>query len=332
MINPASGTIVMALGIFLFSVIETFQIPRVMQLILVTAFLVLGFVIYAMLTLQIFRKGFLLPFIKNPVNSFIVGSWIAGISIICDVIIKYFPNFPFFTQAIVIINSVAWGIFVILCLYQFIQLFKNHQTYTIHGVILLSAVATQSIVISWFQAFDIVSKGLATLFIIVGVSFYMIGVVLIGLRYTSQKWDLVDDWTNTNCILHGALSITGLALVYAQILSGFVMVVFWIAVSTILLIVEGIEIVRAVTRVKKYGWKKGIFTYNISQWSRNFTFGMFYAFTLAMHSAFPDSPIYSFQHAFMQGWMWIVLALLVLEIALWISSTFQRGKRGLKEN
>ncbi|WP_058949967.1 hypothetical protein [Oceanobacillus picturae] len=326
-INPAAGTIVMAIGIFLFSAMDAFGLQEGLRIVLVMAFFMLGMVIYTLLTVQIFRKGFFYSFIHNPVNSFLVGSWIAGIAIICDVVMKYFPKFYLITQLIAVINSLIWICFVILCIYHFKQLFKKYHVYTIHGVLLLSAVATQSVVISWFQAFSRVPLPLVVFMVSLGFSFYVVGVVFISLCYIASTWTLADDWANTNCILHGALSITGLALVFSQFLSSSFMTVFWVIVFIIFIFVEGIEIGRAISRITKYGWKKGIFTYHISQWSRNFTFGMFYAFTLALHSALSEgSLLYRLQSVFLQVWAWVVLGLLVVEIVLWVGARFQREK------
>jgi hypothetical protein len=56
--------------------------------------------------------------------------------------------------------------------------------------------------------------------------------------------------------------------------------VIWAAALILFLVVEAIEILRAVQRVRTFGWKAGLFSYSVSQWSRNFTFGMFVAFSM----------------------------------------------------
>ncbi|WP_344342070.1 hypothetical protein, partial [Streptomyces rhizosphaericus] len=169
-INPATATFVMAIGIFLFSAVDAFSVQEIFSNTLTIAYLVCGIGIYALLILQIFRRGFLLPFLKNPVNSFVTGSWIAGIATLCDVALKYFPLFGTLVQIVILLTSILWGGFVILYLYQFRQLYKNYQTYTIHGVILLSTVATQSIVIAWLQVFPLVPKHVIVGMIGLGVS------------------------------------------------------------------------------------------------------------------------------------------------------------------
>src|SRR5690606_9654592 len=99
-------------------------------------------------------------------------------------------------------------------------------------------------------------------------------------RYLRGGWSLVHDWNNTNCILHGAMSITGLAAALTlSVPLGFTVLV-WGWVLAVFVVVEAVELLRAVKRVSALGWKEGVLSYHVSQWSRNFTFGMFYAFTV----------------------------------------------------
>src|SRR3546814_6209790 len=54
----------------------------------------------------------------------------------------------------------------------------------------------------------------ATALVALGYVFYAIGAALVLRRYLRQPgWRLAEDWENPNCILHGAMSITGLAAV-----------------------------------------------------------------------------------------------------------------------
>ncbi|WP_273834246.1 hypothetical protein [Guptibacillus sedimenti] len=87
--------------------------------------------------------------------------------------------------------------------------------------------------------------------------------------------------------------------------------------------VETIEIVKAVKRVQVYGWQQGLFMYDVSQWSRNFTFGMFYAFSMAISDRQNSiSFIDQFQHHFLLLWSWVVILLLWVEVFLWVGAFF----------
>ncbi len=322
-INPASGSVIMALGIFLYAAIEAFPfLDHIMGETLTVVLAVIALLVYKSLTFQFFHKDFLLPFLKNPVNSFVTGTWIAGISVLCNVIIKYFPELSAVVQVMGVINTILWFLFLVSCVYNFKQLFQRPRRHSIHGVILLSTVATQSLVIVWVEVFPFLPDVLELVVMVLGIFFYICGMFMIGIRYGKAKqWSLTEDWTNTNCIIHGALSITGLAIVSSQWMSALFIMIFWLVVFTLLIIVEMIEIIRAVKRVRQFGWKEGVFTYNISQWARNFTFGMFYAFSWTMHeNPYYMNAMYDFHESFLSFWAWMVLVTLVVEIGLWVES------------
>jgi hypothetical protein len=63
-----------------------------------------------------------------------------------------------------------------------------------------------------------------------------------------------------------------------------------------------------------------VLTYHVSQWARNFTFGMFYAFTLALYTAGagarPPHPVLALQQVILRYGQYAVLSLLVIESAL----------------
>lgn len=324
-IEPASGAIIMANGIFLIGAVDAFpvldiQLGKYLAFILLVAWVI----IYKDLSIQFFHRDFLLPFIQNPVNSFVIGTWIAGVSVLCNVFLKYFPEILLMTQAMAILNTLLWLFFLANCFYNFKQLLFDHKDFPVHGAILLSTVGTQSIIVLLNNVFFQLPSYFSESVIILGFIFYMAGIMLIANRYLRHKdWNLADDWANTNCIIHGALSITGLAIVTTNTFTPAFVIYFWIVVFILLLAVEAIELARAVMRVKKYGWNEGIFTHHITQWSRNFTFGMFYTFSLVMQQN-PYYPVpdllYNFQLSFMAFWAWIVLLTILFEIAIFLKA------------
>ncbi|WP_047980191.1 TDT family transporter [Ornithinibacillus contaminans] len=321
-INPASGAIIMAVGIFLYAAIEAFPfLNHVLGEVFTVLLTIIGIIMYALLMCQFFHKSFLVPLLNNPVNSFLMGTWIAGVSVLCNVIHKYFPETIEIIQVIAFVNTLFWVLFIGVCVYNFKQLLKDPRSHLIHGVVLLSTVATQSIIIVWEELFPFVSSYFMIVSISLGALFYVLGILLILIRYLrNTQWSLTEDWTNTNCIIHGALSITGLAIVTSNLLSPLVVLFIWLFVFTLLLIVEAIEITRAIKRIKLLGWKKGVLTYHISQWSRNFTFGMFYAFTMAMHEH--SNYLSHFLNVFLTLWAWVVLIALIAEVGLLVEARY----------
>ncbi|WP_175614866.1 hypothetical protein [Piscibacillus halophilus] len=332
-IDPAAGAIIMANGIFLYGGVQAFPIidqnlGKLLSILLFLAWLV----IYWRLSVQFFQKDFLRPFLNNPIQSFTIGTWIAGVSVLCNVLLKYYPAALPFLQGMAVTNVLLWAVFLVTMIKSFKKLLTK-QTKTLHGVILLSTVGTQSIVILLKNLFNWIPIMFVEVLVFLGIGFYVLGIYLLTRRYVLTHWTLIEDWKNTNCIIHGALSITGLAMVTAQLMTTSFMVGFWLFVLTLVILVEGIELARAYQRVKKLGFSQGIWTYHISQWSRNFTFGMFFAFTVALNesSAYQlPKGLIQFQDILLPLWAKIVLLSLVLQIWLYAQTQIKYSKLSLK--
>jgi hypothetical protein len=321
-IHPASGAILMALGIFLYADVEAFPLiaQNVGGMLLISVWLISVGLLFSFVK-QFSRREWRDMVLHHPVRFFMMGTWVAGIFVLCQVTLKYFPESFHVIQVLVILNTFLCFLFLGGSLIHFYSLLKEQFISSIHGIILLSTVTTQALVVTWAKMFSLPLEVL--LFgVVLGGLFYLCGVWCLSLRYLcGRNWSLKNDWKNTNCILHGALSITGLALVSTQALSATGLLLLWLAVLLILLSVETIEIVRAVKRVQAYGWRKGLFTYDVSQWSRNFTFGMFYAFSIALPERQSSiALIEQIQHHFIFLWSWIVILLLSVEVFLWLGS------------
>src|SRR5699024_11328926 len=119
-IEPASGAIIMANGIFLIGAVKEFSFLN-QQIGVYLAFLLLiaWVVIYTKLSIQFFHRDFLIPFLKHPVNSFAIGTWIAGVSVLCNFFLNYFPSYFIFIQAIGCFNNFFFMFLLIFCLYNF---------------------------------------------------------------------------------------------------------------------------------------------------------------------------------------------------------------------
>lgn len=115
--------------------------------------------------------------------------------------------------------------------------------------------------------------------------------------------------------MHGAISISGLAAATTGSLPYSTIFILWIWVLFWFILVEALELGRVFVRIRRYGIRKAIFTYDVSQWSRNFTFGMLYAFTakFSLVGASFLQPVRSF--ILIVG-PWVVFLFLIYEIFL----------------
>jgi hypothetical protein len=88
----------------------------------------------------------------------------------------------------------------------------------------------------------------------------------------------------------------------------------WTLALIVFFIVECIEISRFFKRIKKEGVKKGILIYDVTQWSRIFTFAMFYTFTSLIH--FHESMLGVVRSLILSAGIWFIIALLIMEVIL----------------
>lgn len=258
-----------------------------------------------------------------PVDRFAVGTWVAGTAVLARMIALALPDWKILAEVLAAADGALWLWFMALALSGYRAIAAAGDGHRANGLVLLTTVSTQSLVILAFGLFPgwPPLRWIALPLVLLGYALYAFGATLILRRYLGQKgWRLADDWENPNCILHGAMSITGLAAVTSGALPFAVCYATWLYAAAMFLLVETAEIARLVQRRRLYGWRRGVGVYDVTQWSRNFTFGMFYAFTLAFAEAFETAalpPVLAAAQGAVLAWgPYVVLGLLVAELAL----------------
>ncbi|MCO6441600.1 MAG: hypothetical protein J5I81_11035 [Nitrococcus mobilis] len=333
----AGGGIVMAIGIFGLAALQ--RIPALAAFLNEPLALLLSVIwlFTGAAYLIDFFKGTLHVHTESPIGRFGIGTWVAGTAVLARMEMVGVEDWSMTVEAMLgFIALLLWIWYIPLALEGFKAMRACHERLQTRGVILLSTVSTQSLaliaadlaysapLIPWFDpgVWRVLFAGVATVLIVLGTGFYIVGVGLILQRYWRQKnWTLVHDWDNTNCILHGAMSITGLAAVLSGTIPILICLLIWLYVFTMFILVELIEVARAYLRIKALGWQEGVFTYHVSQWARNFTFGMYYAFTWAFIQHFETylvSPLAGLFHWILTYGQYFVLLFLLIEIGLYL--------------
>ena len=322
-----SGAIVMGIGIFINGAIVHFpllnkEFARPLTLILFLLFL---FIAYSYIVDVVKGRAFKMHF-ANPIGSFAIGTWIAGASVCGIALCQRLPDWKLLVQILIIGNISLWFYFIYRSFRNFFVLFSGQSWRNVHGVLFLSTVSTQSLVIVWKAAFgtSFFYRLVAPWMIVLGVFFYLISFYLIMRRYSHEGKgiDLDKGWFNTNCIIHGAMSITGLASAVCGVVSANLILLIWLWVIFWFVVVEVVEIARAVKRTRLYGFVDGLLVYDPTQWSRNFTFGMLYAFTLNFdlaNSVAANSFLQVFHDGILDYFARAVLLLLLVEIVVFFS-------------
>jgi hypothetical protein len=260
----------------------------------------------------------------NPINRFGIGTWVAGTSLCSILIYEQLLDWKIIAKIISFSNLVLWVIFMIISIKSFIEIYKTKQSSKAHGILLLTTVSTQSIVILFNTIYHWVPHLFDIALILFGICLYLISLFFIVKRYWRHTWTIENDWNNTNCILHGAISITGLACIVSDAVSQSLILFIWSCAILLLLFVEAIEGYRLIRRIKFYGIRKAIFTYNVTQWSRIFTFSMFYTFSALVDSSSRFVSIV--QYIVKIIGIWFIFSLLFIELIIYFYSFYENRK------
>jgi len=233
------------------------------------------------------RPGGLARRTEGVVESFGMGTWVAGTAVLARALMLAAPDDPWPARAAFALAALLWLWFMPRAAANLFRLARSRLPP--NGIILLSTVATQAVALIALRLFPAVPgvPAVAAALMALGVSCYAVGAFLVLRRYAGGGWTLAADWANGNCILHGALSITGLTAVVSGWFATGAILTLWGIVVAIFVIVEAIELARLVARVRIGGWGAAVGVYDVSQWARNFTFGMFYAFTFVFAARDP---------------------------------------------
>ncbi|MDP4161900.1 MAG: hypothetical protein Q8898_02245 [Bacillota bacterium] len=267
---------------------------------------------------------------SNRINRFGIGTWVAGTSICGILFYIQFFHWGFISEIIAYLNIFLWIIYIAMCLKTLIEITMTKSYRSVHGILLLTTVSTQSIVLLITTVFKELPIIITMPLLIIGFCFYIVCVFFILYRYLTSSWSIEKDWNNTNCILHGALSISGIACIKTGFINEITIDFIWILATVIFCLVESIEVYRLFRRIKYYGIKKGIFIYDLTQWSRVFTFAMFYTFTFLIK---PDLLIIIFvKGTILTSGVWIIMILFIIELMLSIIFMVKTYKKSSREN
>lgn len=318
--------IVMAIGIFTgFSLPQLpFYTPFLARLITLEVLVVWCFLAGSYLASALNRHFRM--HIAHPLRRFAIGTWVAGTAVLSALATHTLPQALWLDKTLALVAVAVYLPYVVLFVHGYYRLLKHPFTQNSDGVILLATVSTQSIVIALHTAFG---GGFPVPVAIGMVAFDMIflcsGLALIALHYHAERsWLLAVEWKNANCIVHGAVSITGLALVLTSNFYPDVLLGVWEVALVLFGVIEIIEFIRLCEREHRRGWRRGLLVYDATQWTRNFTYGMFYAFSYALyrHLGVASSPTgdlwYPALRIIAEWGQYVVLAALLIEIAIFL--------------
>lgn len=197
----------------------------------------------------------------NPINRFGIGTWVASTSVCSILISNNFPERLQLVKYVTILNVILWMTYIIISIIALRDIHRLELTNKVHGILLLTTVSTQSIVLLLNTVFkEKVAFYINISLLLVGTLFYIICAILILNRYLKsyKSLNIEDEWQNTNCILHGAVSITGLACILSNAFDDLMITLLWVIAASVFLVVELVEIYRLFKRIKRFGIWDGL--------------------------------------------------------------------------
>lgn len=319
-IDASYGAMVMAIGIFLIGVTPQFNLPFVIPAYLVDFLLfTLWLFLIGSFMKAAFKGVFRKRYLTHPVQSFAVGTWVASTSILCLVLYHQYPFFKNIIFTVTLLNTGLWAFYFFLCIKSYKVIFSAKYYERVHGIVFLSTVSTQSLIIVFNTLFHHhpILQHISQAGIFIGLTLYFINFALMMICFKCfQQHQLSDGWKNTNCIVHGAMSITGIASIISGTFPATIIFLMWIWAAALFIIIEGIEVWRVAARLNKYTLNEAIGRYHVSQWARNFTFGTFYVFTLNIDLSGYHSVFLSIQRIVIESGVPVLISLLLIETFL----------------
>jgi hypothetical protein len=331
----AVGAPIMAFGIFGVAALQHLPGGPLLTVPWTAAVALAWSALALMLLAAAWRSG--LAFHTAPLlGSFAIGTWVAATAVVARLLMMAAPGALWLARSLFLMSGVLWLGFLPLALRNLWRLAVRGEGNP-SGVILLTTVATQALALIALRLFPDAARLrlVADAGIAFGALAYIAGLVLMLRLYAGARgWRIARDWDNSNCILHGALSITGLAATASGIVAAGDLVALWTAAAIAFVLVEAVEAMRLVARIRAFGWRRGLWAYDTSQWARNFTFGMFYAFTLAFAQRVPllaAHPVLGVVRAGVAAYgQYVVLLLVLLETLLLLSAAGLTETQGRK--
>lgn len=275
-----SPAIVMAIGIFLLFaarfLLEPLVDAELVNDIVWSGAILLGmFSVYLVILFIVqLKKDHTVLWDYSP-NFFRIGTWVAGTNVLARVLQ------PLSTIAGTVLSIAGWILWLLYMTWLIRTVLRNRLHQEINGTAFLTTVATQSVVLNilglWSGYDAILLRGLLVLnalgIVLYCVFFYLIWIVR-GVKLQ------IANWVPPNNITHGALSISLLAAEMIAVrtvsLAPFLRTsidVVWVIDAVLFVGIAVTELWLVVSGVKT------LLSFQISNYARNFTYGMFFACT-----------------------------------------------------
>jgi hypothetical protein len=318
--TSAAGA-VMALGIFVLSVLPYLPADFLLFRPYLTLELIIIWLFIAESYLQCYLQKHFYIHTRHIQNRINMGTWVVSTAILSLVWLKSFPEVEEISLLLAFVAFGIWIEYMRIMLGDLNVIARNPVSLKLNGNIFLLTVSTQSIAILTSTILhDWLPVAIMVILILLGYFYYGVCLILSMRHYLQLRLrHVVLEWAHSNSMLHGALSISGIACIRAGVVDNTVIISTWIAAVLLFILVESIAFLRLLFNIHKKGFQAAVWKYDISQWSRSFTYGLFYAFTILIERVQPIAwkPVTFF---IIQYGKYVVLLLLLIEVTLFFQA------------
>lgn len=278
----ASGSIIMALAAFSLDSLQQLGFPYFLLLYVALEILIIGLYL-GLCLIQIILEDEL--YLQKISYELALGTWIVGISLIVLLLNQVDRTLIGF---VALLSVIAFSLFAyyLLIIYKWLRtFFGNSVQLQATGLVLIPALSVQAMTLLLSELFH---EELPTLvyeiFISFGLVLYLIGLIFL-IRYFAfaRKNRIVLSWVNENSLIHGVLSLTGIAMINALNFPDWSIYYLWYLTFTVFLTLAVISCLRLSARFKYKKYEDAIGIYHNSQWYRVFSFAAFYTFSISAY-------------------------------------------------
>lgn len=274
-----SGAFVLAINTYVLACLPFYHLPVIIMLLVTLELLIIW--MYISLGLMQSYLNHDLHF-NHHADRLALGYWVAGTALL----VLLLNQAALSLQGLVVLLSILAVILYVIYAVIFMRWLWLSVCHRFHlhasGMILLATVSTQAISLLLITLFrHDAPLWMYQCLIGFGFIFYPLGLIAIVMHLlNAHSHSFIKGWGNVSSLIHGALSITGLAILEAQGDMNDGVVYLWSLTLALIVLIELFDLFRFILKVKSHGFIREISIYHASQWVRLFAFSMFYAFTV----------------------------------------------------
>jgi hypothetical protein len=242
------------------------------------------------------------------VDHFAIGTWVAGTNVLARVI---HPAYPVVGKGLTI---AGWLLALMYAYWVTMAIGRTTLFERVNGIAFLTTVALQSVVLTSGAFLAEPSEGVLRGLFVLNV----IGLLVYAFCF-SRVWTLstirrqIETWAPVNNITHGALSISVLAAETLAAKMAAPPAFLLRAIETVWAVSACFFVTTLLLEVGLIARGRNLLSFRVSNYARNFTYGMFFACTYHGVTHFPQS----LMGTIVTRPALLVLAVMVAAVNLW---------------